>query len=191
MNAQDKKRRPNTIRQNKLLQRAIWKTHRSWDQTQMKSLKLGFELSFQNSTLLLNYLNRPQSADQSIISECDGPTEKFSSFTDKLPIANQQKSYQRFDRLNQFHWKYKSSIGRYTYFNDVTCVATVFFSFPGGDRTRERKSTPGMSKKLGRSGEGWARRRRECGERNRSPHSSLCSLFFRTPSQFRSLRVCF
>ena len=28
------------------------------------------------------------------------------------------------------------------------------FPFPGGDRTSERKSTPGVSKKLGRSGEG-------------------------------------
>ena len=43
--------------------------------------------------------------------------------------------------------------------HSLACVAAVSFPFPGGDQTSEpkageRKNTPGVSKKLGRSGEG-------------------------------------
>ena len=69
----------------------------------------------------------------------------------------------------------------------VACVATVSFPFPGGDRRSERKagelkSTPGVSKKLGRSGE---RVRKEGGRGGGRKE------LFRTPSKLCSLRVSF
>ena len=43
----------------------------------------------------LTKIHKPSSIGRPIVSGCDGPTEKLSSFVDKLlqPIAQQQKSY--------------------------------------------------------------------------------------------------
>ena len=71
----------------------------------------------------------------------------------------------------------------------IACVAAVSFSFPGGDRTGERRSTDAWrEQKLGRSGEGVSGREGEGGRKKRN--NSLASplpLLLIFPSQFRSL----
>ena len=54
-----------------------------------------FKLDTDGSTPLQKYTNQLQLVGLYIISGCEGPTEKLSSFVCKLlqPIAQQQKSY--------------------------------------------------------------------------------------------------
>ena len=64
------------------------------------AIKFGFvkhqiHLEFQNFTDTLTKIHKPTPVGRPIVSGCDGPTEKLSSFVDKLlqAIVQQQKSY--------------------------------------------------------------------------------------------------
>ena len=58
-------------------------------------MRICFKLGTDGSTPLEKYTNKLQLVGLYIISGCERPTEKLSSFFDKLlqPIAQQQKSY--------------------------------------------------------------------------------------------------
>ena len=64
------------------------------------AIKFGFvkhqiHLEFKNSVYTLTKIQKPTPVGRPIVSGCDGPTEKLSSFVDKLlqPKVKQQKSY--------------------------------------------------------------------------------------------------
>ena len=75
---------------------------------------------------------------------------------------------------------------------EIDCVAAVSFPFPGGVRTREQKRGRANEHawnelNIGEKWGGGREKRRFL----RSPHPLPLLLIFRTPSQFRSLRVSF
>ena len=67
----------------------------------------------------LTKIQKPTPVGRPIISGCDGPTEKLSSFVDKIlqPIAQQQESIDRYDSLHQFSGKNESSRRHNSCFN--------------------------------------------------------------------------
>ena len=96
----------------------------------------------------LTKIQKPNPVGRPIISGCEGPTERLSSFVDKLlqPIAQKQKSYLK-DTTDFLNFKEKTKVSQDTILvsMDVTSLLTNFILLlnlrPKFQKTRQAFST--------------------------------------------------